>query len=174
LRLTTPHLELHAYSPEHLLALIDGNERFQESFGFPVADGLRSFLVSDDVSPEWIARVRQSSTADPWIHGFAVVDLESQTVVGTTGFKGPPDDEGVVEIGYGIVPSHEGRGLATEAAAALVTFAFAEPEVRCVRAHTLPAKNASTRVLEKCGFEFRGEVVDPDDGPVWRWERQRS
>jgi len=34
-----------------------------------------------------------------------------------------------------------------------------------------PAANASTRVLEKCGFRHTGTVHDPVDGLVWRWER---
>ena len=92
-------------------------------------------------------------------------------MIGTAGFKGPPDRTGVVEIAYGIVPSFEGQGYATEAAAALVGFAFASDDVRLVCAHTLPASNASTRVLLKCGFRHTGTVFDPDDGPVWRWER---
>jgi RimJ/RimL family protein N-acetyltransferase len=69
------------------------------------------------------------------------------------------------------VPGSEGRGYATEAAAALVDFAQRDARVRVVRAHTLPERNASTRVLTKCGFELRGEVIDPEDGLVWRWER---
>lgn len=63
--------------------------------------------------------------------------------------------------------------VAGEAAAALVDFAFATPLVALVRAHTLPAANASTHVLAKCAFHHVGTVVDPDDGPVWRWERGR-
>jgi len=55
--------------------------------------------------------------------------------------------------------------------AALVRFAFASEHVQLVRAHTLPVSNPSTRVLLKCGFRDIGEVVDPEDGPVWRWER---
>ena len=43
--------------------------------------------------------------------------------------------------------------------------------VKCIRAHTRPEANASTRVLAKCGFVLIGPVVDPEDGPVWRWER---
>lgn len=74
---------------------------------------------------------------------------------------------------YGIVPSFQGVGYATEAAEALVAFAFRDDRVSTVRAHTLPEANASTRVLAKCGFAFTGEVVDPEDGPVWRWERAR-
>jgi RimJ/RimL family protein N-acetyltransferase len=70
--------------------------------------------------------------------------------------------------------SFEGRGYATEAAAALVDFALASGQVRLVRAHTLPEVNASTRVLLKCGFRHVGTVVDPDDGPVWRWELSAS
>jgi RimJ/RimL family protein N-acetyltransferase len=92
-------------------------------------------------------------------------------VIGSAGFKGAPDASGMVELGYGIVPAYEGRGYATEVATMLVAWAFASGEVRVVRAHTLPETNASTRVLGKCGFGFEGEVEDPEDGRVWRWER---
>jgi len=47
----TAHLTLLPYSPDHLLALIEQPERFEELAGFPAADGLRRFLVSDEVSP---------------------------------------------------------------------------------------------------------------------------
>jgi RimJ/RimL family protein N-acetyltransferase len=76
----------------------------------------------------------------------------------------------MVEIGYGFAPAYQGRGYATEAAQALVKNAFACDNVAIVRAHTLPEKNASGRVLAKCGFDLVGEVIDPHDGPVWRWE----
>jgi RimJ/RimL family protein N-acetyltransferase len=77
----------------------------------------------------------------------------------------------MVEIAYGVVPSREGQGFATEAAGGLVRFAATDPRVRLLRAHTLPEANASARVLRKCGFVHVGSVVDPEDGPVWRWER---
>jgi ribosomal-protein-alanine N-acetyltransferase len=167
----TAHLRLLPYAPGHLLALLEGVPQFEEAIGLRAAEGLRDFLVSDELSPAWLARLRASPAADPWVHGFAVVDRESRSVIGSAGFKGPPDEQGVVEIAYGIVPGYQGRGYATEAAAALVAFAFGGRRVRLVRAHTLPSSNASTRVLAKCGFERIGEVVDPEDGPVWRWER---
>jgi [ribosomal protein S5]-alanine N-acetyltransferase len=151
--------------------LIDQPERFEQVLGVPAADGLRGFFVSDDVSPNWLAALRNSSVPDPWRHGFFVVHRDGGSVIGTAGFKGPPDATGTVEVAYGIVPSFEGQGYATEAAAALVDFAFASGQVRTVRAHTLPEANASTRVLLKCGFRHVGTVVEPDDGPVWRWER---
>jgi RimJ/RimL family protein N-acetyltransferase len=42
-----------------------------------------------------------------------------------------------------------------------------------VRAHSKPDNGPSARVLEKCGFERIGEVMDPEDGLVCRWERAR-
>lgn len=170
----TVNLRLLPYSPAQLLALIDGIEQFEQLIGLTAAKGLGDFMRSDDVSPAWLARLHASSVADPWIHGFAVVHQESQLVIGTAGFKGRPDDAGEVEIAYGIVTDYQNRGFATEAASALVSFAFESRLVNQVRAHTLPAANASTRVLTKCGFEYTGEVVDPEDGLVWRWERGRA
>jgi ribosomal-protein-alanine N-acetyltransferase len=167
----TASLRLLPFAPDQLLALREGVGQFETATGLRVADGLREFFVSDEVSPAWLERLRTSSGADPWLHGFAVVERASGSVIGSAGFKGPPDSAGMVEIAYGIVPSCQGRGYATEAAAALVAFARDDERVRLVRAHTLPTRNASTRVLAKCGFQHLGEVVDPEDGPVWRWER---
>ena len=124
-----------------------------------------------ELSPDWLALVDSATSANPWIHGFAVVQRIDSAVVGSCGFKGPPTPDGVVEIAYGVAPEYQGRGYATEAAQALVSYAFSYSRVRVVRAHTLPEANASTHVLAKCGFQCVGEVIDPDDGLVWRWEK---
>ena len=123
------------------------------------------------LSDDWLVQVRASSPADPWIHGFSMVHRATGILVGTCGFKGPPAADGVVELAYGVDAPHQGKGYATEATDALVNFAFDSGRVRVVRAHTLPEANASTRVLTKCEFRYIGEVMDSDDGLVWRWER---
>ena len=123
------------------------------------------------LSADWLARLHASTSADPWTHGFLLVHRDSDIVVGKSGFKGPPAPDGVVEIAYSVVPDFQGKGYATEAAQALVAYAFSSGRVRVVRAHTLPESNASTRVLAKCGFRHIGEVIDPEDGLVWRWEK---
>lgn len=127
-----------------------------------------------ELSADWLARLRASTSADPWTHGFSLVHRDTDTVVGTGGFKGPPGADGVVEIAYGVSPDYQGKGYATEAAQALTAYAFSSGKVRVVRAHTRPEPNASTRVLAKCGFRRIGEVIDPEDGLVWRWEKERS
>ena len=122
------------------------------------------------LSPDWLARVH-AVTVDQWTLGFTVKHRVTEVVIGKCGFKGPPGADGTVEIAYMIEPEHQGNGYATEAAGALVVFAFNSGQVRLVRAHTLPESNASTRVLTKSGFRHIGEVIDPEDGLVWRWEK---
>jgi RimJ/RimL family protein N-acetyltransferase len=151
--------------------MIDGAERFEADAGVPLADGLRAMFVSGEVSPAWIAHLREAPGPDPWTLGFAVVHREDERVIGSAAFKGAPDEDGVVEIAYGIAPSYEGHGYATEAAKALVAFALERVDVTSIRAHTKPENDASGRVLAKSGFQQVGEVEDPEDGLVWRWER---
>ena len=170
--LETARLTLRPCTPQALLTLISEPEQFERVLGLSATEGLRAFFVSPDVSPKWVAALRDAPGPDPWRHGFFVVHNESAAVIGSAGFKGPPDASGTVEIAYAIVPSFEGRGYATEAATALVGFAASSGQVRTVRAHTLPVPNASTHVLLKCGFHHIDTVVDPEDGTVWRWERK--
>jgi len=150
----TKQLTLIAHSPDDVRAQIAGMTRDQRAH----------------LSPDWLKRLRLATAADPWTLGFALVHRATGDVVGTCGFKGPPDVGGIVEIAYGVAAEYQNQGYATEAAEALLEFAFASGQVRLVRAHTFAEANASARVLVKCGFRSVGEVIDPDDGAVWRWE----
>jgi ribosomal-protein-alanine N-acetyltransferase len=152
--ISTERLELVLQTPDEVLAWVAS---------LPPADRA-------EVSPDWIARVRATAEGDPWSLSFAAVDRATGSTVGGCTFKGPPDADGVVEVAYGIDSPHRGRGFATEAAAALTGFAFDSGLVRLVRAHTKPDNGASARVLAKCGFRLVGEVIDPEDGLVCRWE----
>ena len=78
--------------------------------------------------------------------------------IGGVGFKGPPES-GVVEIGYGLVPSARGHGYATEAVSALVQIAAGLGVTR-IRADTDPDNVASQRTLEKAGFRRVEAVSD--------------
>jgi len=122
------------------------------------------------VSPAWLSAAMSAAEPNPWLHGFTIMDRETDAPIGNCAFKGPPTSDGRVEIAYGVDEPHRGRGYATEAAIGLTGYAFTAHDVRVVQAHTLPEESASTRVLRKSGFRFVGEVIDPEDGLVWRWE----
>jgi ribosomal-protein-alanine N-acetyltransferase len=168
--IVTPRLIIAAHLPRHLRALARSDEEFENTAGLRVSEGIRDQLLSG--SPDFLTKLQTAKQADPWQFGFAIIHRIDNALMGMCGFPGPPNDQGVAEIAYGIAPEYQGQGYATEAATALIEFATNDPRVKRVCAHTLPEVNASTRVLEKCGFQRAGESIDPENNlTVWRWER---
>jgi [ribosomal protein S5]-alanine N-acetyltransferase len=105
---------------------------------------------------------------------YLIIHRNDRRVIGTCGFKGPPAIDDSVEIGYEVAPAYQHRGLATEAARALCDFAFAHPDIQNVTAHTLAEENASVALLRRLGFDFKGELVDIEDGLIWSWSLERG
>lgn len=95
----------------------------------------------------------------PWL---AVLNSDG-TIIGDLGFKGAPDDEGSVEIGYGLLENYWHKGYATEAVGALMDWAW-EQDVRKVKAETLPDNPGSIRILEKIGVK---EVIRSEEMVYW-------
>lgn len=158
-------IELRMLDQPELAELSEAPERYAATQGLvltPHADLLQA------VARQTRKFVQQGGITAPW-GGYLAVDPLTRVVVGTCAFKGPPDMRGEVEVAYFTFPTHEGQGYATAMARALCDRAGASTGVERVRAHTLPERNASARVLEKLGFRWDGDVQDPEDGPVWRW-----
>lgn len=98
----------------------------------------------------------------------------ARLLVGSVIFHGAPDEQGVVEIGYGVEESWQSRGIATEATSAAVRWALAQPRVTRVAATTVPWHTASIRVLEKSGL-VRTSIEEHESlGEVLRFETTRS
>jgi [ribosomal protein S5]-alanine N-acetyltransferase len=158
MQLHTENLTLVLQSSEEILAWVDSLDAATRA----------------EISPDWLARIHTSTAPNPWTHGFTIMQWASGATIGSCAYKGPPDTDGTVEIAYSAEPAYQGRGVATEAAQALVEYALSSSQVRVVRAHTRPDGTASMRVLGKLGFTRVGEVLDPEDGVVVRWELQKE
>lgn len=105
-------------------------------------------------------RLSENPDAVGWYGWYAVrrpVELCGPVLVGSGGYLGPPDADGVAEIGFSIVPEYRALGLASEIVQALVARAFSMPEVDRVIAHTTPANLGSIGVLRRCGFGLVGQ-----------------
>ncbi|HWN29025.1 MAG TPA: GNAT family N-acetyltransferase [Actinomycetospora sp.] len=150
---------------EQAVTLLTEPERFAERFGLTPVEGFLAF--PEALEPT--VRALEGGIDPAW---FSHLIVEGTEVVGLGGFTGPPTD-GEVEVGYSVAPSRRGRGIATAAVGQWLERATAAG-VRRVVAHTLPAENASTRVLRRHGFVRDGEAHDPDEGTVWRWARDLS
>jgi RimJ/RimL family protein N-acetyltransferase len=101
----------------------------------------------------------------PWICYYAMINEE---IVGWAGFKGKPMD-GKVEIAYGTLEKFKNQGIATRICRLLVQLALKADPSLAIAARTLKGNIFSIKILKKNGFQFSGEVIDPEDGAVWEW-----
>ncbi|WP_010095851.1 GNAT family N-acetyltransferase [Ornithinibacillus scapharcae] len=82
-----------------------------------------------------------------------VIDKNTNRVVGDIGFKGKPDKEETVEVGYGIISSEQNKGYATEALKRLVDWAFVSKFVAKIMAECEEDNLASINVLRKLNMK---------------------
>ena len=99
----------------------------------------------------------------PW-GPYVVIENESGLTIGGIGFKGGPDTDGDVEIGYGICRSFQRRGFASEAVRLMCAMAQHHGALS-LSAETDFDNNPSQRVLQKCGF---AREADYNDLTQWR------
>ncbi|WP_407553031.1 GNAT family N-acetyltransferase [Streptomyces sp. Pv4-95] len=139
--LTTDRLVLRTWPADEVAAVLGDERRTHWAADFP-ADGDRAIAGYMAERPDALGVYGQRQ----------VIERDSGLVVGAIGLFWPPVD-GCLEFGYGIVPSRQGRGYATEAARAVVEFALTAPGVHTVGAGVELPNPASARVLEKVGLE---------------------
>lgn len=93
----------------------------------------------------------------PFFHTLWLLTLpKERLILGNIAFKGSPDTQGTIEIGYGIGEAFRGQGYMTEAVQILTAAALSLPSVRAVTAVTAQDNTASIRVLQKSNFFYTG------------------
>jgi RimJ/RimL family protein N-acetyltransferase len=121
------------------------------------------------------AQLEGNPAAAKWLGRYVVATIDGHpTLVGTAGYKGPPDANGAVEIGYSIVEAYHRRGIGLAMVRQLVDAAFADPHVQCVRAETPLTFEASRGLLERSGFALTGTRIDPEEGELALYEIARA
>jgi [ribosomal protein S5]-alanine N-acetyltransferase len=169
--LASARLDLPPLTVAALEALIAGDRAALETAsGARFPEPLAAPPLMDDALPYFLESLRADPDAAPWWVRLLIV-RETGEAAGMAGFSGP-NEEGAVTLGYSVYPAHQGQGIASEAATALVAWALAQPGVQRVRA-TIPLGHvASQRVASNAGLRRTDRVEnDPDEGPVEVWER---
>lgn len=127
---------------------------------------LSAYFAGPDWRGVWQLRSRQVAedlASAAWVTG-VIWDDDQRLAVGRAGYHGPPDDAGMVEIGYAVDPAYRRRGYARAALEALLQRAADNPQVQKVRVTISPDNQASYELVSKYGFIEVGEQWDDEDG----------
>ena len=149
----TREARLVPITSEEAAAMRAGETREGWAEGYPREDDLDALGMMPSGPDAWTPR--------------HIVRSSDGLAVGSIGCFGPPD-EGVVEIGYGLVAQARGGGLMTDVLSGMVR--SLEAAGLSVTAHTDPGNVASHRVLARLGFERADEPGD--SGGEWLWVRR--
>lgn len=167
----TPRLYLQPATRDLLRAELEQRAEFRRLLGVHVPDEWPPELYDADAIRFTLRQYEVAPASEAWwVHYCVLRDGSEPTLIGVTGYKGPPS-AGCVEVGYGILPQYRRMGYATEATSGMVAHAFATPGVNRVAAETYPHLTASIGVMVKCGFVFVGEGAEPG---VIRYEVTRE
>jgi len=166
----TSRLQLLPCTLQYFEALLHGNEALAQILGIDVPEQWTEY-------PEMVLVAYDKLRNDPSLLGwffYLAIHKADNRLIGTAGFKGRPDADGAVEIGYEVSGPYREQGYATEMAEILIRFAFSHPYVSKVIAHTEEEYNAAVKVLQKSGLRFAGEINGREAGELWRWEISRE
>ena len=173
MNLQTDRLELVPAGPQLARALATDYGKVAQFIGARVPAEWPPELMADAL--EFLA---QATERDPEALGWWVwlmILRTDRVLIGSVGFKGPPDADGRVDIGYSVLDAWQRRGYASEAVGALTDWAFADARVTHIIGETFRHLVASIRVLEKNGFRYAGLAVGHEGEPeVMQFERRRT
>jgi ribosomal-protein-alanine N-acetyltransferase len=94
-----------------------------------------------------------------------IIEKKNNLIIGSAGYIGKPDNEGNIEIGFGIIPSKRKNGFCNESVKALLKWGLSHDEVNGIIARCEKSNIASKKTIMKLGFEFLNEK---DDLLTWK------
>lgn len=106
-------------------------------------------------SAVWWIEQQDGYFATDHYYDYAITDKRTGELYGCMGM-GPDMASKMGELGYWIDPAHWNKGIATEAAQAMIRYAFDELNFHKVNATYFTYNPASGRVMEKAGMEKEG------------------
>lgn len=143
---------------------------------YPISNEEMEIKVKDETDSEMkqaysemLAGCREKPDQRVWYAVWIMQLKSSRQIVGDLCFKGL-NDNGSVEIGYGIEKKYEGKGLMTEAVTAMAQWASNQLGVSQIEAEIEANNIASQRVLQKAGFLANGIIGK--EGPRFTWKNR--
>ena len=164
--LETERLQLLPFSLELKKTTLAGKASLAQILGIHVPDSWPGPDMTEAL-PFFIEAMEKDSVGRVW--DGIIIHKADQVAIGGIGFHGGPNEEGMVEIGYSIIPEYQGHGYATEIAHRFIDWAFQTQGVKVITAECLDDNIGSIRVLEKVGMH----CLEPE-GNLLKWELRKA
>jgi len=153
----TQRLALIAITPTMLLSERAGDGRLGELIGCVVPAKWPPEHWEPHVFEVLLAQYERQPEQMAWQRYVVFREADGgRVLIGSVGAFWRETAPAECEIGYSILPPFEGRGLATEAARALIALIREDARITSVMAHTYPRLGGSVRVMERCGLVYEG------------------
>jgi ribosomal-protein-alanine N-acetyltransferase len=93
-----------------------------------------------------------------------VLAIAQREIIGSAGFHDYPDQNGMIEIGFGIVPEKQRKGYGLELLHGMWQAISSREDVKILRYTVSPENEASMHIIKKLQFILVGEQMDDEDG----------
>lgn len=150
----THRLKIIPLTYHQLLDYLQANNKLEDAFGLARTGRIIAEDVKDMVEDYTLPRMKTANKENYLFYTFwIVIDKSTNSIVAELGFKGIPDRNGEVEIGYGTMPDQRQKGFMTEAVSGMIEWASQRKDVTGILAETDEMNSASIRIVQKNGFE---------------------
>jgi RimJ/RimL family protein N-acetyltransferase len=85
-------------------------------------------------------------------------------IIGSAGFHNLPDENGMIEIGFGIDPTFQNRGYGKQLLHGMWNWVLKDQRVKTLRYTVSPTNVISKQIIQKLEFNLVGEQIDDVDG----------
>lgn len=153
--LETTRLKLVPLTHEQLLLYKNNPEALAESLQLNFLKRQIDSSVAADLEEAigfWLTHTEKHRDSFEWYTNWEIILKDENVAVGGIGFSGLPDEHGKSMTGYGLDMRYYGRGIATEALQAMISWAFQNKSLKTIIADTPLHHIASQRVLIKNNF----------------------
>ena len=127
------------------------------------SDPHKYFLNNRNPIPYRINQVRKNPEVAKYLLRVAVLK-QNMVVVGSAGFHNLPDENGMIEIGFGVDPAFQNKGYGKQILHGMWSWVANEPRVKTLRYTVSPSNLISKQIIQKLEFKLVGEQMDDIDG----------
>jgi RimJ/RimL family protein N-acetyltransferase len=127
------------------------------------SDPHKYFLNNRNPIPYRINQVRKDPEVAKYLLRVAVL-REGMEIIGSAGFHNLPDENGMIEIGFGIDAAFQNKGYGQQLLHGMWNWVLKDQRVKTLRYTVSPTNLISKQIIQKLEFDLVGEQLDDVDG----------